>query len=74
MKSKKLEWRVENAQFCDNLRSSSTFVSYKEGVKQNEGICNADFNVEKFPFCNAYLNMARNSLEKTNMYLQHDVC
>ena len=59
--------------FCDKLRSSSPFVSYK-GVKQNGGISNVDFNVERFLFCNAYVNMARNALEKTNIYLTHDGC
>lgn len=58
---------------CNKLRSSSPFVSYKERVKQNGGIHNVDFEVERFPFYNDYRDVARNAL-KINIYLRHDVC
>jgi hypothetical protein len=33
MKFKNLEWRIENAKFCDKLRGSSPFVSYEEEAR-----------------------------------------
>lgn len=73
MKSEKLEWSIENANIWDKRRTSPTLVSYKDGVKQNGGIHNVNFNVDRFPLCHVYINMARHVLKKTNTFLRHDV-
>lgn len=65
MKFKKLECRVENAMFWEELRNSShTCFLQRRGPMNGGSQCR--FSTESFPMCHAYRNMARSALEKTN--------